>query len=391
MSAPGRSIPPSSPASKSSPLGTALATIRDRDYLLDRAGVIFKGIGDVHPGTHFLGYVKYYPDARGDRVLFGRTYRQNSVVSKAFGILADRPECYLYSPAVGCVITGVPREDIVTHYSCRQTLAALHQTPALLGQTEVSEDLLTIINWIVAAGAADVIGVTGSFLVGACNARAAPAQPEDPGGCVMTLERGRFVTLDGPSGVGKSTTIQALRDELFNRGIAVRQTLEPTTRDIGRFISAHFSHIRSHALACLVAADRYEHVEHEIEPWLSAGDTVVTDRYLASTLVMQQLDGVPLKFLLDLNAHVLMPDLAVILTAHPSLIAERIAARGPRNRFHHDPTVPGREVDLYDETAQTLMTANVKVLVANTSDATPSEATATIADAIPESPVASAA
>ncbi|MFE7712589.1 dTMP kinase [Streptomyces sp. NPDC057486] len=149
--------------------------------------------------------------------------------------------------------------------------------------------------------------------------------------------------------------------------------------------------MRSHALACLVAADRYEHVEHEIEPWLSAGDTVVTDRYLASTLVMQQLDGVPLKFLLDLNAHVLMPDLAVILTAHPSLIAERIAARGPRNRFHHDPTVPGREVDLYDETAQTLMTANVKVLVANTSDATPSEPTATIADAIPESPVASAA
>lgn len=92
--------------------------------------MIFKVIGDVHPGTHFLGYVKYYPDARGDRVLFGQTYRQNSVVSKAFGILADRPECYLYSPAVGCVITGVPREDIVTHYSCRQTLAALHQTPA---------------------------------------------------------------------------------------------------------------------------------------------------------------------------------------------------------------------------------------------------------------------
>ncbi|MFG2563336.1 hypothetical protein [Streptomyces sp. NPDC048496] len=89
--------------------------------------------------------------------------------------------------------------------------------------------------------------------------------------------------------------------------------------------------------------------------------------------------------------HVLMPDLAVILTAPPDLIAERIAARDPRNRFHLDPTVPGREVDLYDETAQTLMTANVKVLVVNTSDATPSEVAATIADALPDSPVASAA
>ncbi|MFI6062234.1 hypothetical protein [Streptomyces sp. NPDC051286] len=67
-------------------------------------------------------------------------------MSKAFGILADRPECYIYSPAVGCVITGVPREDIVTHYSCRQTLAALHQTPGLLDQTAVSKDLLAIIN-----------------------------------------------------------------------------------------------------------------------------------------------------------------------------------------------------------------------------------------------------
>ncbi|MEU0836035.1 dTMP kinase [Streptomyces sp. NPDC005969] len=207
----------------------------------------------------------------------------------------------------------------------------------------------------------------------------------------MTSGRGLFITLDGPSGVGKSTTIQALRDELTRRGIAVRQTLEPTTSDVGRFISEHFSHIRGRALACLVAADRYGHVEHEIEPWLSAGDTVICDRYLASTLVMQQLDGVPLKFLLDLNAHVLKPDLAVILTAPPDLIAARIAARGPRNRFHLDPTVPGREVDLYDETAHTLMTANVKVLVANTSVATPSEVAATIADAIPESPVASAA
>ncbi|MER5503592.1 hypothetical protein ACFYXP_38820 [Streptomyces sp. NPDC002466] len=91
--------------------------------------MIFKVIGDAHPGTHFLGYVKYYPDDRGDRTLFGRTYRQNSIVSKAFGILADRPECYIYSPTVGCVITGVPHEDIVTHCSCRQTLAALHQPP----------------------------------------------------------------------------------------------------------------------------------------------------------------------------------------------------------------------------------------------------------------------
>ncbi|WP_329033534.1 dTMP kinase [Streptomyces sp. NBC_01725] len=207
----------------------------------------------------------------------------------------------------------------------------------------------------------------------------------------MTSARGRFVTVDGPSGVGKTTTVHALTRELAGRGWEVHQTVEPSTGAVGVFTREHFSHIHGRALACLVAADRYEHIEHEIEPRLSGGDTVVCDRYLASTLVMQQLDGVPMKFLLDLNAHVLLPDLAVILTASPGLITERIAARGPRNRFHLDPTAPGREVDLYDEAAQILMTANVKVLIVHTDGSTTTEVAASIADAIPHPSVSSAA
>jgi predicted nucleotidyltransferase len=152
-------------------LGRALPTIRDRDYLLDRSGVIFKVIGDVHPNSHWLGYVKYHPDERGDRTLFGKTYRQNTVVSKAFGILADRPECYVYSSAIGCVITGVPREDVVLHYSCRHALTALHKSPDLLDGSPVSKDLLAIIDWITGERATDVIGVTGSFLVGVAGPR----------------------------------------------------------------------------------------------------------------------------------------------------------------------------------------------------------------------------
>ncbi|MER5969435.1 nucleotidyltransferase domain-containing protein [Streptomyces sp. NPDC002055] len=171
MSAPAPSTPPSSPPSTDSPLGQALLAVRDRDYLLDRSGVIFKVIGDVHPGSHWLGYVKYHPDQRGDRTLFGTTYRQNTVVSKAYGILADRPECYVYSPAIGCVITGVPCEDVVMHYSCRQALATLHETPELLDGSAVSKDLLAIIGWIADQDAGDVIGVTGSFLVGVAGPR----------------------------------------------------------------------------------------------------------------------------------------------------------------------------------------------------------------------------
>lgn len=133
--------------------------------------MIFKVIGDVHPEGHYLGYVKYHPDPRGDRRLFGRTYRQNTIVSKSFGILADRPECYVYSPVLGCVITGLPRQDITTHYSARKALTDIAGEPDRVAGTRAGTDLLAIITHIVERGHAELFGVTGSFLVGCFNAR----------------------------------------------------------------------------------------------------------------------------------------------------------------------------------------------------------------------------
>ncbi|MBB5494040.1 hypothetical protein [Nocardiopsis metallicus] len=145
--------------------------IRDRDYLLDKDGMIFKVIGDSHPESHHLGYVKYYPDARGDRSLFGRSYRQNSVVSKSFGILADRPECYVYSEMLGCVITGVPRSHVAHHYSARETLRALLVEPRDYENLSVGRDLLAIARHLDQRQQLDLFGVTGSFLVGCANKR----------------------------------------------------------------------------------------------------------------------------------------------------------------------------------------------------------------------------
>ncbi|MFE9559038.1 dTMP kinase [Streptomyces sp. NPDC006703] len=194
---------------------------------------------------------------------------------------------------------------------------------------------------------------------------------------------GLFITLDGPSGVGKSTTVTALHRELQGRGMAVHQTAEPSTTPLGVFTRANANTIHGHALACLVMADRYAHIEQEITPALQTGATVLCDRYIASTLVLQQLDGVPLQFLMDMNADILLPHLAVILTASPGLVAERIAQRGVRHRFHLDPTMPSREVDLYDEAAHILAAMKVRVLVVDTSKTTPSEVASQIADAIP--------
>lgn len=205
----------------------------------------------------------------------------------------------------------------------------------------------------------------------------------------MTPRRGTFLTLDGPGAVGKSTTLAELGRLLRTRGTHTHTTTEPSTSDLGTFTRANANHIHGHALACLVAANRYEHIDVELLPLLDTGATVICDRYLASSLVLQRLDGVPEPFLRALNADILLPDLAVILTAAPEAIAARLTERGKRHRFHDDPDGPQREVDLYTEAATTLVSMGVDTLVLDTTHATPSEVAAWIADALPPTPLPS--
>ncbi|MDJ0460426.1 dTMP kinase [Streptomyces sp. H27-C3] len=193
---------------------------------------------------------------------------------------------------------------------------------------------------------------------------------------------GRFVTLDGPGGVGKSTAARLLSDLLRQRGDAVHATTEPSRSELGAFTRSHADQITGRSLACLVAADRYDHLAREIEPQLDQGVTVVCDRYLASTLVVQQLDGVDEDFLLALNAGVRLPDLSVILTADPAVITARLFDRGAHHRFERDPGIPQREVALYKRAAVTLIGLGVSVLVVNTSTVPSSGVAARIAESL---------
>ncbi|MEY9937640.1 dTMP kinase [Streptacidiphilus sp. MAP5-3] len=184
---------------------------------------------------------------------------------------------------------------------------------------------------------------------------------------------GFFLTVDGPNGTGKSTLAPTLAALLATQGRRVYSTAEPSRGPIGVFTRQVVDNVKGNALACLVAADRYQHLTTEVLPQLADGATVVCDRYIASSLVLQRLDEVPLDFITGINSAARAPDLAVFLTATPQILTERIAARGALDRFDRDPALLAREVELYREAAVMFNARKIPVLVLDASSACPSD------------------
>jgi dTMP kinase len=171
-----------------------------------------------------------------------------------------------------------------------------------------------------------------------------------------------FITIDGPSGAGKSTIVRHLAQMLAAVGESVHITAEPSSGPIGALCRELTESVTGHAIACLYAADRYHHLQTEIRPHIKNGENVISDRYIPSGLVMQRFDGIDPVFLWNLNSEADRPDLAVILEADPETIAERLAARGPHNRFQLTPGSSHAEVRFYRQATERLIQARFDVL-----------------------------
>lgn len=156
-----------------------------------------------------------------------------------------------------------------------------------------------------------------------------------------------FITIDGPGGSGKTSVVAALAQMLSDDGISVRATREPTKDSIGELARSGTERYCGIALALLVAADRFQHLTTDIGPALNAGVTVICDRYVPSSYVLQQRDAVPLDYLRAIHRPAMIPDLAVLLTADPNVLYQRITTRGPHNRFEADLAASAAEVELF--------------------------------------------
>ncbi|MEZ5656002.1 MAG: dTMP kinase [Sphingobium sp.] len=156
--------------------------------------------------------------------------------------------------------------------------------------------------------------------------------------------RGRFITLEGGEGVGKSTQIRLLGEALRQRGLEVVETREPggtpgAEAIRGLLLSGEADRWNPRAEALLFAAARSDHVERVILPALERGAWVLCDRYVDSNRAYQAgasgLSDDDIMALHRVGSNGLMPDRTLLLTLPRSIAQDRALKRdaGRGDRF----------------------------------------------------------
>jgi dTMP kinase len=163
------------------------------------------------------------------------------------------------------------------------------------------------------------------------------------------MKRGKFITIEGGEGVGKSTQITALRDLLAARGIEVVVTREPggtpraeRLRDL--LLERNDEPMPAACELLLMFAARSTHVENLVRPALARGAWVICDRFTDATYAYQGggrgLDRDQIAFLERLVQGELRPDLTLLLDAPLDVGEARAAARnaqsGSGDRFEQE-------------------------------------------------------
>lgn len=153
------------------------------------------------------------------------------------------------------------------------------------------------------------------------------------------MQKGRFITLEGPDGSGKTTNVNVLRDALIARGYTnVVLSREPGGTDLGERIRDILLHTDMAAMTelLLFAAARAEHVEAKIKPALEAGAIVISDRFSDSSFAFQGYARDRIKEVLELEKIVLVgfePDYTLFFNVTLPECERRMKIRGGENRL----------------------------------------------------------
>lgn len=155
---------------------------------------------------------------------------------------------------------------------------------------------------------------------------------------------GKFITLEGIDGAGKSTHLAWLAGFFRDRGIKIVVTREPGGTELGEKLRAllldknQAMHLETEAL--LMFAARREHLDKVIAPALTRGDWVLCDRFTDATFAYQGSGrGVDWSRLRTLEQWVqgpLRPDLTVLFDVAPEVGRQRAGSIKTPDRFEQE-------------------------------------------------------
>jgi dTMP kinase len=164
---------------------------------------------------------------------------------------------------------------------------------------------------------------------------------------------GVLIAFEGLDQSGKQTQAEAVRDYVRSRGRACRLLSFPDyTTAIGSEISKALHGARDYTadvMQLMYIANRYERKVEMIQS-LDAGEVVVCDRYLASSVAYGEAQGLDPRWLCDMQRYLPQPDLTILLDIAPEAAVQRKAAG--RDRYERDLALLSRVRESYGRQAE---------------------------------------
>lgn len=164
---------------------------------------------------------------------------------------------------------------------------------------------------------------------------------------------GKFITLEGGEGVGKSTNLRFITQWLEHRGIDYVQTREPGGTPLAEQLRTLLLEKRDESVdptaeLLMVFAARAQHLSQVIKPALAGGKWVICDRFTDATYAYQGggrgLDRTLIGELEQTVQGELRPDRVLLLDLDPEIGLQRAAATGEADRFESEQAAFFRKV-----------------------------------------------
>lgn len=172
------------------------------------------------------------------------------------------------------------------------------------------------------------------------------------------MKRGKFITLEGGEGVGKSTNLALIQDQLEQAGKHVVVTREPGGTALAEKMRALLLEKQQESITplaelLLMFAARSQHIAHVIEPALAAGKWVLCDRFTDATFAYQgggrKMEIGTIAWLEQCVQGKLRPDMTLLLDAPVTVGMARVRGRADLDRFESE------QLDFFERVRQTYL------------------------------------